>query len=371
MRCLFKYVPCNLNIKLFHFPGFAGISSFNMSLFSNESVSSFCGPSSTLYYNTTQDFSKAFYIFACGINMIISISSTLGNIFVLCAIRNCASLHSPSKALLFSLAMTDLFVGIVVLPLSLAYHLTIILEMLNYYCVIAVFYATTSRFISSVSLLTIVTISVERYIAFRLRLRYRAVVTFQRVVSILVSEWILAAIWSGLRFWNETAGTIFGVVSLISCCLVALACYFAIRRGIRGQIRQQQNHGRTAIASNFDLPHYRKTLRNMMWICGLLIACYIPFLLALFAVLIFGLKNSTRFAVGFSAIAVYLNSSLNPVLYCWRIKDLRDGVLENCNRVCNCLFHLIRSPTQNEITGNTTASIPRPFQRQGPGNEDV
>ncbi|XP_044167284.1 histamine H2 receptor-like [Acropora millepora] len=342
-----------------------------MSLFSNESISSFCGPSSTLYYNATRDFSKAFYIFACGINMITSILSTLGNILVLCALRKCQSLHSPSKALLFSLAMTDLFVGIVVLPLFIAYHLTIILEMLNYYCVIGVSYATTSRFISSVSLLTAVTISVERYMAFRLRLRYRAVVTFKRVVSILVSEWIIAALWSGSRFWNETAGGISGVVSLISCCLVALACYFAIRRGIRGQIRQQQNHGRTAIASNFNLPHYRKTLRNMMWISGLLIACYMPFLLALFATLIIGLKNSTRFAVDFSAIAVYLNSSLNPVLYCWRIKDLRDGVLENCNRVCNCLFHLIRSPTQNEITGNTTASIPRPFQQQGPGNEDV
>ncbi|XP_044167256.1 adenosine receptor A2b-like [Acropora millepora] len=336
-----------------------------MSLFSSESISSFCGPSSTLYYNATRDFSKAVYIFACGINTIISISSTLGNILVLCAIRKCESLHSPSKALLFSLAMT------VVLPLFIAYHLTIILEMSNYYCVIAVSFATTSRFISSISLLTVVTISVERYIAFRLRLRYRAVVTFQRVVSILVSEWILAAIWSGLRFWNETAGAIFGVVSLICCCLIALACYFAIRRGIRGQIRQQQNHGRTAIANNFDLPHYRKTLRSMMWISGLLIACYMPFLLALFATLIIGLKNSTRLAVDFSAIVVYLNSSLNPVLYCWRIKELRDGVLENCNRVCNCLFHLIRSPTQNEITGNTTASIPRPFQRQGPGNEDV
>ena len=234
--------------------------------------------------------------------------------------------------------------------------------------------ATTSRFISSLSLLTVVTISVERYVAFRLRLRYRTVVTFQRVVSVLVSEWIIAAIWSGLRFRNETAGAIFGVVSLISCCLIALACYFAIRRGIRGhvtQIWQQQNRGLTAFASNFDLLHYRKTIRNMMWICGLLVACYMPFLLTLFATLILGLKNSTRFAVCFSTIAVYLNSSLNPVLYCWRIKDLRDGVLENFNRFCNCLFHLIRSPTQNEVTGNTTASIPRPFQQKGPGNEDV
>ena len=150
-----------------------------MSLFSNESISSFCGPSSTLYYNSTRDFSKAFYIFACGINMITSISSTLGNILVLCAIRKCESLHSPSKALLFSLAMTDLFVGMVVLPLFIAYHLTIILEMLNYYCVIAATYVTLSRFLSSASLLTIVTISVERYMAFRLRLRYRAFVTVE------------------------------------------------------------------------------------------------------------------------------------------------------------------------------------------------
>ena len=340
-----------------------------MSKSSNESVSSICGSSSTLYYNAAQDCSKTFYIFACGINTIISILSTVGNILVLCAIRKCESLHSPSKALLFSLAMTDLFVGIAVLPLFIASHLTMILEMSNYYCVIAVSYKGTSSFISSASLFTIVTISVERYMAFRLGLRYRAVVTFKRVVYILVSEWILAALCSGLWFWSAKASVIFSAVSLISCCLVALVCYFAIRRGIRGyvtQIRRQQNHGLTTIASTIDLPHYRKTLRNMMWISGLLIACYMPFLLALFALSILGETNSTLFAMDFSAIAIYLNSSLNPVLYCWRIKDLRERVMENCYKICNCLFHLIRSPTPNKITGNTTASISRPFQRQGP-----
>ena len=43
---------------------------------------------------------------------------------------------------------------------------------------------------------------------------------------------------------------------------------------------------------------------------------------------------------------------LNPVIYCWRIKALRDRVMENCHRICNCLFHLFRSPAQNEITGD-------------------
>jgi len=48
---------------------------------------------------------------------------------ILLALRECQSLHSPSKALLCSLALTDLFVGVVVLPLFTAYYLKIILEI--------------------------------------------------------------------------------------------------------------------------------------------------------------------------------------------------------------------------------------------------
>ena len=105
--------------------------------------------------------------------------------------------------------------------------------MATYYCVMAVSYISAlSNFYSLCIVLTIVTLSVERYLAFRLRLRYRAVVTFERVVFILISEWIIAALSSALRFWSITVSVIFGAVSLISCCLVALTCYFAIRRGI-------------------------------------------------------------------------------------------------------------------------------------------
>ena len=185
-------------------------------------------------------------------------------------------------------------------------------KMATYYCVMAVSYISAlSNFYSLCIVLTIVTLSVERYLAFRLRLRYRAVVTFERVVFILISEWIIAALSSALRFWSITVSVIFGAVSLISCCLVALTCYFAIRRGIRGhdtQILQEQNHARTAISSNFDLPHYRKTLRNMMWISGLLIACYIPSLLALFARLIPGQTHSTLFSA-VECVSIFRNLS--------------------------------------------------------------
>ena len=92
--------------------------------------------------------------------------------------------------------------------------------MATYHCVMAVSYINAlSNFYFLCIVLTIVTLSVERYLAFRLRLRYRVVVTFEGVVSILqlVSEWIIAALWSGLWFWSVTVSVIFGAVSLISC----------------------------------------------------------------------------------------------------------------------------------------------------------
>jgi len=66
---------------------------------------SFCGPTSTHYYPATQQFPKSIYIFAYVINVLGSVTATLGNILILFALRKCHSIHSPSKALLCSLAL--------------------------------------------------------------------------------------------------------------------------------------------------------------------------------------------------------------------------------------------------------------------------
>ncbi len=61
---------------------------------------------------------------------------------ILFALRKCQSLHSSSKALLCSLALTDLIVGLVVLPLFITNYLMIILEMPKYNSTIDIIYGT-------------------------------------------------------------------------------------------------------------------------------------------------------------------------------------------------------------------------------------
>ena len=288
---------------------------------------SYCSSSSTHYYPAAQQFPKTVYIFACVVIMICSISSTMSNIVILVALRKCQSLHSPSKAMLCCLAFTDLFVGLVVLPLFAAYYMMIILEIPKYYCVVAITYSRTSNFIGAVSLEIIATIAVDRYLAFRLRLRYRQVVKLRRVVFILVLEWILAATWTGSWFINVSLNIFSGAIGLFSCCLITSLCYLTIYCGIRqhaAQIRQQTNPESTV---GLNMAQYKKTVNNMLWIYGVVLVCYIPHFTWMLATVVSGINNVNRFALHLSAIAIYFNSSLNPVLYCWKIKELKNKVI--------------------------------------------
>ena len=257
---------------------------------------------------------------------------------ILFALRKCQSLHPPSKALLCSLALTDLFVGLVVLPLFTAYYLMIILEMPSYFCAVAITYGRTTDFLGAVSLQTITIIAVDRYLAFRLRLRYREIVKLRRVFFFLVIEWILAGFWTGSWFWDRRINLFSGVIALFLYCLITSLCYLSIHRGLRrhlAQIHHEQTSSSSSESTDFNLSQYRKTVNNMLWIYGLLFACYLPHLAAMLGMLAMGLNSSTRFTLHLSAIAAYLNSSLNPILYCWRIKELKEKVKSALCALCN------------------------------------
>ena len=300
---------------------------------------SFCGSSSTHYYPAAQQFPRTIYIFACVIIVLGSVTATVGNTMILFALRKCQSLHSPSKVLLCSLVLTDLIVGLVVLPLFTAYYLTIILEMPKYYCTIAVTFGRTASFVVGVSLTTITTISIDRYLAFHLLLRYRQLVTVKRVVAVLVIEWILAAFWTGSWFWSPKINVLTGSIVLFSSLLITSLCYINIYRGLRRYVAHRQRNANEA--GNFNVIQYKRSVNNMLGIYVVFLVCYTPTFSSQLTIVVLGLNNSTRFALHFVAIAIHLNSSLNPFLYCWRIKELKENVLTN---LC-FIYHSLRNTT--------------------------
>ena len=191
-------------------------------LLMERSFGPFCSYTSPHYYPAALRFPKAVYIVACVLRTITLLALIVGNFLILLALRKCQSLYSPSKVLLCSLALTELFVGVVVLPLFAVYYTMIISEKPRYYCTVAITYARISTFIGAVSLEN----TIDRYLALRLRLRYRQVVKFGRVVFILVLEWIIAAIFAGSWFLNGSINLLSGTIAMHIICLIISFCYF-------------------------------------------------------------------------------------------------------------------------------------------------
>ena len=177
-----------------------------------------------------------------------------------------------------------------------------ILEMSRYYCAIAITYGRTSTFVVGVSLQTIATIAIDRYLAVHLRLRYRELVNLRRLVCILVIERIATAVWSGSWFLSVLINMYSGAVGLFSFCLIIPLCYFSIYRSLCHHVAQTHLN----LSSDFDVAQYKKTVNSMLWSYGLLLVCYMPHLTSLLVILFTGLNTTFRFPLHVSGIAVFL-----------------------------------------------------------------
>ena len=97
---------------------------------------------------------------------------------ILVALHKETSLNPASKLLLRSLAITDLGVGVLGQPLTVAVIFSALFERLQLSRVIQIW---SHGILCVVSILTLTTISVDRLLALLLRLRYKQVVTLKRV----------------------------------------------------------------------------------------------------------------------------------------------------------------------------------------------
>ena len=107
-----------------------------------------------------EKFTETIDIISCVLNAPLMLVSILGNSLVLAAILRTPSLRSPSTTFLCSLAVSDLFVGLVAQPVYVASSFK---HENGRYLVLAYNMLTLS--ICGVSLFTITTISVDRFLA--------------------------------------------------------------------------------------------------------------------------------------------------------------------------------------------------------------
>ena len=273
-------------------------------------------------------------IFLSTINVFFSIAAFLGNTLILVALHKESSLHPPSKLLYRNLAVTDLCVGIVVEPLKVASWISMVNKKWKICYYVSLTNSLSALLLCAVSLLTLTALSLDRLLALLLGLRYRQVVTLRSIYITEVILWILAIIFTFIYVWIPFVRLWLFRTVLPICLVTSVFSYTIILVTLRHSQNQVQDHigqRQPSQAVALNTGRYRKAVYSALWVQVALVVCYLPFFLT--AVVLASqrgrrMSSSVWLAWQFTATLIYLNSSLNPLLYCWKIREVRQAVKE-------------------------------------------
>ena len=269
------------------------------------------------------------------VNIFLSIATFVGNFLILVALNKESFLHPPSKLLYRCLATADLLVGVVNQPLIATYWISLINEHWS-----LCRYARGAVFISSialcgVSLLTLTAISVDRLLALLLGIKYRQIVTLKRTFIITATFWILPVATGSFSISHSRITTWYCIILIPSCSVISVASYTKIFRVLRH--RQSQVHGHVqqqpSQTTALNVARYRKAVSSALWVQLALVVCFIPKLTTLLLVMYSKTYSSNVVVIdGIAYTLMYFNSTLNPFLYCWKIKEVREAVKQTIRR---------------------------------------
>ncbi|XP_078371504.1 histamine H2 receptor-like [Oculina patagonica] len=262
------------------------------------------------------------------LNAPLMLISIMGNALVLAAIIRTPCIRSTSMLMLCSLAVSDLLVGFLVQPFYIAAELTkdryvrqITTKMGSSLC--------------GLSFLTITAITVDRFLALHYHMRYATLVTKSRVKYTLVIIWLSSFLLSGFDFWSPPVRNFLSGLVIIICLIVSTFSYIFIYRIVRRhqlQIHAQQQAVQSFNAeNNLNMMRLKRSAMSTFLFYIALIICYFPLYVLLTVDGISYKEWQTEW--NFAITAVYMNSSINPCLYCWRLRELRSAVVKTARHM--------------------------------------
>lgn len=280
------------------------------------------------------------------LNAFSSITACIGNVLILVALYKVTSISPPTKILFVSLAVTDLLTGLILQPLLVVHAIitsVIISTNLSYFS--EQVNSVLGFILTTLSILTSTAISVDRLLALVLGLVYRNVVTLRRVRVIVICIWLLSCMLGGWRCTTVAAylAKLVFLVVVGLCFITSIASYIKIysllyrhRRQVHGHFkRAQQQSNRTA---QLNEARFKKTVSSIAWIQFTLILLFIPCIVVAILwinkIIPSGIPGAILFRVSFSVF--YLNSSLNPILYVWKIREVKKIVKADLMKLKCC-----------------------------------
>ena len=280
-------------------------------------------------------------VVACVVNILSSFIATTANFLVMWAIKETPFLHTPSGVFLFVLALSDFAVGVFVQPLSVVLFISDLTYNLPVYCICSAILFPLGVFLLFASFLAITAISFDRYLVLALHLRYTAIITVSRVIKLNIIVFVFSFplavyFWFSKEDWFRTTAFCSGFILIVLGIIAILFCYCRIFTILRRHKKQIQNRNTLAKRINgFSVTYiskYRKSVLAILYVLGAMVLSYLPCVISFLIVFFYdtGLSKQVLFISG---MVVLLNSSINPLFYCWRITEIRRFAITKLRRI--------------------------------------
>ena len=287
---------------------------------------------SDLYNNT---------LVACVLNSILAFTAVLLNVLVILALRKIPSLPRKTlKTLLLSMSVSDLGVGLVAQPLQiylLVSNINILSQSyidLDHYEAIINAYRVVANVLTYASFFSIVALSADRFLVIRLQLQYQDAITHKRAIAGVISFWLLSAFLPLIRLREWLPENIFFIltvtiqfISLITAGLFYFKTFLALRQHAAQVQDVPVESGETNEAVNAT--RERKAALGIFYVYLALMACYLPIICFNIAENVIGpVRTSLGYKVNlYVTILLALNSSLSPLIYCWKMRRIRQTMI--------------------------------------------
>ena len=315
-------------------------------LFCNESLDY------TPRYAELKDLRSTF-ITNCIFSNFTTHTSIMLNIVTIYAIHKTSAMEKTLKTLLLSVAFSDVAVGLFSQPLY-TFFLVKCLQLENINCNTYQVLNISGYLFSTASFLGVVAVSVDRFLAVHLHLRYQELVTHKRVVVVVIGKWLCSAfvsstvLWWMPSVWNITESVI-AAFGFIVTFVVYTRIYLIIRRH-KNQIHSMQVQ---EVAHSDEIKHFVfliKSTVSIFYVYLLLLICYLPFFICKAVIRICGSSIALKQFFLYSMTLIFLNSSLNPIIYCWNMRHVRHAIVN----ILRKMFRTSNRPLRINYNGSSS-----------------
>ena len=265
------------------------------------------------------------------LNVNFSCTATILNNVAICVIMKTPSLSKNFKTLLLSLAVSDLGIGLLAQPMFVAYlavDSTQANETNETYGVIFIMTLIPMNFILFASLFSVTALCAERFLAIHLHVRYQELETYKHI-AIVISIWVISALISLIRLFIPKNITYVVFIIIFSACIINVTSLnIKLNLTLRRHINQNQVPQVAQTGQRDSVQRKRKSARASLFVYLVFIVCYLPHVCSLFIIAAISKPRIDVQHLQFYTITLpFLNSTLNPLIYCWKMKQIRNTIM--------------------------------------------